>query len=204
MQNKLIKHKIIKPSPEQRVFFCGDVHGDFNALLCGLEKVSFQQGEDVLIFTGDLIDRGPDSAKMIEFATCTPGIHSVLGNHELMFVEAREDDFYRHLHTSAKYGGAWTDALPENALDELADLVKSCMSVAITVESPDYRIGVIHAEAPDDWGEINLATDDTIQTWLTSVKQFKDSIGSNPHVVSGVDAVVHGQSAFLQWQSCVD
>lgn len=39
----------------------------------------------MLIFTGDLINRGDFSAELIEFASCTPNMYSVIGNHESFF-----------------------------------------------------------------------------------------------------------------------
>ncbi len=35
-----------------------------------------------------LIDRGDYSAELIDFATCTQGVHSVLGNHESLLKQS--------------------------------------------------------------------------------------------------------------------
>ncbi len=44
------------------------------------------------------------------------------------------------------------------------------MSIAITIETDKYRIGVIHAAAPDDWQQVmNPETVDE-EEWLWSRK----------------------------------
>lgn len=119
----MIQHKVIKPEPGQRVFFCGDVHGDKVSLEKQLDQVGFIERQDILIFTGDLIDRGDHSAELIEFATCTPGIYSVLGNHESLFLNGLHDPLCRHIHKGANFGGAWIEQYNQRELEYLAELV---------------------------------------------------------------------------------
>jgi len=66
------------------------------------------------------------------------------------------------------------------------------MSIAITVETDQYRIGVIHAAAPDDWQQVMSPETVDEEEWLWSRKQFEDAATGKTHVVRGVDAVVHG------------
>ena len=44
-----------------RTIIIGDIHGCFKELVLLLEKVQFDQGRDLLISLGDMIDRGPRS-----------------------------------------------------------------------------------------------------------------------------------------------
>jgi hypothetical protein len=66
------------------------------------------------------------------------------------------------------------------------------MSIALTVETSRYRIGVVHAAAPDEWGDILDPTIENEDDWLWSRKQFNDTNSGIKHVVKGIDAVVHG------------
>lgn len=84
-------HKLVKVERGQTAYFCGDLHGDLDALKRAIKHSGFIEGRDLLFLLGDVIDRGPNSAELIEFATCTQGVHSVLGNHEQMFLEALVD-----------------------------------------------------------------------------------------------------------------
>ena len=61
----------------------GDVHGEYNTLLNLLDKVP---NESKLVFVGDLVDRGSQSAHVIRFIR-KHNILCVQGNHELMMIE---------------------------------------------------------------------------------------------------------------------
>lgn len=70
-----------------RVIAIGDIHGchqEFAELLARLDLTK----EDRLILLGDLINRGPDSCKVIDLAREHRAV-SLLGNHELRFLNYR-------------------------------------------------------------------------------------------------------------------
>lgn len=69
-----------------RRIFVGDVHGHFTGLMHLLEKVS-PHADDQIYFVGDLIDRGPDSAKVVDYVRQQQH-PCVLGNHEQLLLEA--------------------------------------------------------------------------------------------------------------------
>lgn len=74
----------------QRRICIGDVHGHYDTLMALLELVAPTQTDEVY-FLGDLIDRGPKSAEIIEFIR-TSSYQSLLGNHEMMMLEAIAPD----------------------------------------------------------------------------------------------------------------
>ncbi len=64
-----------------RLIAVGDIHGchaEFAEMLSQLEL----KADDRLVLLGDLVNRGPDSVKVLELARSTGAI-SLLGNHEL-------------------------------------------------------------------------------------------------------------------------
>ncbi len=61
----------------------GDVHGEYRILLNLIAKTPLNS---TLIFVGDLVDRGEESAKVIRFVR-QHKLLSVLGNHEEMMIE---------------------------------------------------------------------------------------------------------------------
>ena len=67
--------------PWRRTLVLGDVHGVWAAMQKWLSAVVFDE-RDLLILTGDMIDRGPDSAAVARFVRDTVNVFSVLGNHE--------------------------------------------------------------------------------------------------------------------------
>lgn len=71
---------------DKKVIVIGDVHGMFDEVYELLNKANYQPGEDVVIFCGDLIDRGPSIKEILNFARTTPLTYCVRGNHEDKFI----------------------------------------------------------------------------------------------------------------------
>ncbi|KKY34949.1 putative calcineurin-like phosphoesterase [Diaporthe ampelina] len=65
----------------KRLVIVGDVHGQKTALEELLGKIHFDKAQDHLILVGDLINKGPDSAGVVDLAI-ELGAHAVRGNHE--------------------------------------------------------------------------------------------------------------------------
>ncbi len=72
-----------------RVLAVGDIHGMYEKLIKLMEIIQFDPEEDLLVFLGDYIDRGPDSVKCLRYVydlqrTCPDSVVCLLGNHEVM------------------------------------------------------------------------------------------------------------------------
>lgn len=72
--------KLLEPN-NGRIILIGDVHGMYKELQELLHNVDYQSGVDRLVFLGDMITKGPDSIKVIEYAI-EEGAYCVRGNHE--------------------------------------------------------------------------------------------------------------------------
>ncbi len=78
-----------------RIIAIGDIHGcheEFALLLNRLAPTS----DDTLILLGDLINRGPDSLRVIDMAREARAL-CLLGNHELRLLEHRRSNFQTKL-----------------------------------------------------------------------------------------------------------
>ena len=84
-----------------RVYAIGDIHGRLDLLDDLLEKIradhelqeqSHGHADMHIVFLGDLIDRGPDSAgvidRVMELHKNSPNIRFLMGNHEEVYLEA--------------------------------------------------------------------------------------------------------------------
>ena len=67
-----------------RRIIIGDVHGHYDTLLTLLEKLA-PNNDDEIYFLGDLIDRGPQSAQVVDFVIKN-AYPCLLGNHEQMLL----------------------------------------------------------------------------------------------------------------------
>lgn len=110
------------PAPKQPVFVIGDLHGRLDLLERMLELIDHEIGTNKLanprlVFVGNLIDRGPASAQVVqrmrELTTEFPdNVLCLMGNHEQMCLDFLDAPVARHarwlkdgaMQTFASYG----------------------------------------------------------------------------------------------------
>lgn len=64
------------------IYACSDLHGRYDRWAGLLEKISLRP-DDTLYVLGDVIDRGPDSCKLLLDMMSRANVIPILGNHEL-------------------------------------------------------------------------------------------------------------------------
>ena len=105
MLRNFLKSRGSKPAfaipPGERVYAVGDLHGCDELLarllaLIDADDASRGPAKTTLIFLGDLVDRGPASAQVVErlrrLALERPGTRFLKGNHEEIFLGAVEGE----------------------------------------------------------------------------------------------------------------
>lgn len=185
-----------------RDFVVGDIHGAFTLLLLAMERVRFNPQTDRLFSVGDLIDRGPESARVARFLR-QPYVHAVRGNHEDMLLDLHKDGNFPvfgpdHFMVQQNGLGWWTKATLEQKKDILAEIAK--LPIAIEVATPRGTVGIVHAEvmAGLSWEEfligIQSGDEQVIEAalWGRERIRLKDSSG-----VPGVGRVFVGHTP--QW-----
>ena len=73
------------------VWAIGDVHGHLGTFRALMHRLSLN-AEDRVVCLGDMIDRGPDSAGLIEYIRSHPQIICLKGNHELMAMTSLQEN----------------------------------------------------------------------------------------------------------------
>ena len=140
----------LQRNTQGRDWAVGDIHGCFRQLSRLLKMAAFNPTCDRLFSVGDMVDRGADSAAVLEWLA-QPWFHAVRGNHEQLAIDSLLGDKQaeiRHVNN----GGSWLLALPTaQRLACLAAFQRLPYAIEIA-DGAGGRIGVVHADCPDnDW-----------------------------------------------------
>lgn len=128
---------------DARTFLIGDLQGCFASLQTLLHRLDFRAGQDHVWLLGDLINRGPDSLACLRWAATTPGVNSVLGNHDfhLLSVVAGNRQYLSKKDTL-------DDILSAPDRDSLLHWLRQRPLVA---HLPQHRALLVHAGIPPQW-----------------------------------------------------
>lgn len=69
------------------IYVMSDIHGQKRRFDSIMKQINLQP-EDTLYILGDVIDRNPDGIKILRQFMATPNVRMLLGNHELMMMDA--------------------------------------------------------------------------------------------------------------------
>jgi len=190
---KVKPHRFISANLHGRDFFVGDIHGQRKLLEKQLYDLNFDFEVDRLFCAGDIIDRGDESQACLDLLM-QPWFFSTLGNHESLVLQGFEH--VRHWTTLYNNGGLWLKPLlnEPQLLLRLAQLIRIKMPLSFTVESSFGLIGVVHAESPANWIELEtLAVNE--QSVIPYIWQRRDLIEPFGNAINNIGAVVHGHNS---------
>ena len=180
-----------------RDFIVGDIHGSFSALELLLQRIRFNPECDRVFSVGDLIDRGPESHRVIEFLNYE-WFHSIMGNHERMLLDSEHSP--QVLENWTHYnGGAWWKKIPDNIRPRIRKVLAN-LPLAFEVSTAIGQVGIVHADIPTGtpWHQFIRALDtdpdmDEYALWSRNrYKHFKMMGRTVP--VEGIDLVVFGHT----------
>lgn len=85
-----------------------DIHGELDKLNSVLSKIK-TRSDDVFVFMGDYIDRGPNSKGVVDRILAQANTHEciyLIGSHEYAYLNSQNDEYYNFLFWN--YGGPAT------------------------------------------------------------------------------------------------
>lgn len=190
---QLRQHRYFHPNRSGRDFAVGDTHGEYFKLKQALQSRDFDPERDRLFALGDIIDRGPDSRRMLGLLE-EPWFFCVLGNHELMLLEALNGQAGPALHQMN--GGDWFYRLAGTEQQRLGASMAKHLALAFTIGTEWGAVGAIHATAPEDWRTVQEVPQ-TADAWHELVWSREDynvarRVPEAIPPVLGIDAVLHG------------
>ena len=156
----------------------GDIQGCYQQLKSLLNKINFNTDRDSLWFTGDLINRGPDSLETLRFIySIRDNISVVLGNHDLHLLATA----YHHKHPGKK------DTLAE-MLDapDLFILLDWLRQQPLIHHDSDLDVAMLHAGIHPKWSidraiKLSREVEETIQDYKKHLGFYQHMYGDKPH-----------------------
>ncbi len=185
-------------------FAIGDIHGCFTALETLIQVVA-PSPEDQIVFLGDYVDRGPNSAHVIEYLRLLDPENAIClrGNHEIMMMAFRDQQ--PDSKSWLDYGGAETlisygiETLSEDWLSEIPDEHWSFLENTL----PYYEVeGFVIVHAGLEPGvPLPLQTSQAL-FWnkMINPKPYADDV----RVICGHTAQTNGMIANLGHTICID
>ncbi len=130
-----------------RYIIIGDIHGCFDELLELTAKTNWVPGEDRLILAGDLVDRGPKSAEVVQWAR-ENNVEIVRGNHDDRYVQ-----YYTILKENKPVSRKWQkrperiDVYNQLSVEDLEFLARA----PTLIKLPEVNTLVVHAGFMPGW-----------------------------------------------------
>jgi len=186
-----------------RTFAIGDVHGDSGQLRALMAQLPELTADDTLLFLGDYVDRGPDSAGVLDYvrhtlpATTPARLVTLRGNHEDAWLKIVSQGWLAYVIVSSNgclstmrsfVGGPPPDetSIPPKAEFEAlmrgsflpADVVDWMRQLPYWYE--DEHALYVHAGLPmvdGDWVHPSQAKDPSVLVWTRDERFFRDYEG---------------------------
>ncbi|NCN26756.1 hypothetical protein GW915_04205 [bacterium] len=148
----------------KRQIIVGDVHGCYAELCRLLDKVCFDPSNDHLILLGDLINKGPSSKECYEFATLTPSVTVLMGNHEKGFAQAYLEGTLHQYESFMKMAKNWKKSFTK-------EVAHWCRNLPYTYDHRNFF--VVHAGINPLKGFKNTSKDEMSRIRTLSIGEKK-------------------------------
>ncbi len=125
------------------IYAIGDIQGCYDELTALLDTLKFDPASDRVLFTGDLVNRGPKSVAVLRLVkSLGAAATTVLGNHDLHLLAVARG------HTAGKPDETFHDVLSAPDRDELLEWL--CHRPLLHRET-GLGVTLVHAGLPPQW-----------------------------------------------------
>jgi len=183
-------------------YVMSDLHGQYEKYKSMLKIIEFSDKDDLYIL-GDIVDRGPDSAKLLTDMSMRINVFPIMGNHDVtasfllkkLCAEITEDNYDKHLDAGllsalsdwrSDGGQATIDSFAKLSPDERTALIEYMDEFVpyedITVNSK--RFILIHGGIPYEKKHIPLEDQD-ISELITHRPDYTKRYFKNAFLVTG-------------------
>ena len=174
------------------IYVMSDIHGKYSMFKDMLEKIKFSDS-DTMYILGDVVDRGEEPIKTLQYIIEQDNIELLLGNHEEFMLDFFKDG-YTGLDLWFRNGGKITHeqmiSLGEDDMEEVLSFVRGCPLIVRLVVNKK-RFTLAHAGVmADNFGNVLQEQDRNFVLW--SREEFYDMQKiSNETVVFGHTPTMH-------------
>lgn len=195
IRSKFIKR--LKRNDAGRTFFVGDLHGCFWHLEQGMRMADFDTRVDRIISVGDLVDRGPESHRVLEMLD-QPWFHAVQGNHEDMAVWCAFGGRDKPINMASyvEHGGGWFAGMMDVERKEYAYAIME-LPYLIEVETNQGLVGVVHADTHNGSWAFTKQLYQEVDTWAGLERLRQHSLWSRNRVIQRDTTSVEGVYAAI-------
>lgn len=189
-------------------YVTADIHGSFSLLWGALKELGFSPGKDQLYSLGDLVNRGAESASVLQWLQ-KPWFKAIRGNHEAMVIRAwSQPDDKENLDLLRSVNGHWWFDLPKAQQEQVANGLAS-LPYYRQVNVGDKVLGLVHADVPEEgtWQtfceSLDQHDEDAIEVALWARGRWREAVSRGVPEdclvpVKGIDAVFLGHSPVEQ------
>ena len=182
-------HKNLGDISHKNVFIVGDIHGEFDFLIHSLKQIGFDKTKDLLVSTGDLVDRGPRNIECMLY-TLDEFVEGVGGNHDRMMMKAirSQDVFYKDFWR--QNGGSWGMDLSPVSMEPIFKLLEAKLSTTLEFQHNGKKYLISHAAFPNEYVVSERYTAEQIK-FITQDRTIHHK-GSSAH--PNYDYLIHGHT----------
>ena len=160
-----------KKGGESMLYIASDLHGEYRLFRALLDKIAFSSS-DRMIVCGDVIDKGEEPVRLLQFVLGEPNIDLILGNHEAEFLKYYRALMREHARDFGKVLSLLSEYFPTDGALLDWETVDALETLPLYMEEEDFLC--VHAGAPIGADGHLLPLSEASAEELVYDRRFKD------------------------------